>query len=488
MRGAIMVAVILLIIGAGGMLGTHTAPVLSIFSTGLQDNPDLNFTTYAANGAITSHTSFHLSPLSGVFSYGGNPIIISTWTTNGVSSAFGDVGTLNVTQHTLLSMIMNINITWDVLYYSQMNGSWQTLYPDAYHENFTAFSNMESAIAFPAFRIAHNLNGIIELRATIQLYTSPIGIYGGAYHKSGSMTMEAYIVPGSGTISVSPTVQQVGGTIYIHGQVNFGQYYVLLYGSSGYNGGSLIQNFTVNKQNGFYNFTYVIPQGAFTPSSSPNANEWTVELWNELLAQHTQQFFTVDHLNLIPPTPTITITDTPSNDMWVVGQTVNVRINAPSNAISGTSVTSIIVWVYYNEGGEPAPSSSLWIIDNQIFPVVNGTSAFSFQIGDLIQSITISAVAVDAQGRASNTSTIDIQASQITTGNTSQESIFALVVVAIVMGMGSAIIYFAYPGSGVDKLIVIGGLVGMMAMLYFPINHYFINSALIINWIMMKGA
>ena len=473
MKGAIMVAVVLLIIGAAGMLGTHTAPVLSVFSTGLQDNQDLSFTTYATNGAITSRVSFHLSPLSGVFSYGNNPIIISTWTTNGVSSAFGDVGTLNVTQHTMLSMIMDINITWDVMYYSQTNGSWQTLYPDAYHENFTIFSLVQSAIAFPAFRIAHNLNGIIELRAAVQLYTSSIGIYGGAYHKSGSMSVEAYIVPGSGTISVSPTVQQIGGKVYIHGQVNFGQYYVLLYGSSGYDGGALIQNFTINKQNGFYNFTYVIPQGAFAPSSNPNANEWTVELWNELLAQHTQQFFTVDHLSLIPPAPMITITNTPSNDMWMVGQTINVQVNAPSNAISGASVSSITVWVYYDEGGEPAPSSSLWIIDNQNFPVVNGTSTFSFQIPNLVQSIAISAIAIDSQGRASNVSAVTIQASQITTGGGAQASnLIALLIAGILIALGSVMIWFIYPGDPIDKLIVIGGLVGMMMMLYFPIFHW----------------
>ena len=473
MKGAITIAIILLMIGAVGMIGTHTAPQLSIFSTSLQNSPELSFTTYAANGAITSETQLSMEALTGLFSYGSNPVIISTWSMNGLSSAFGDVGYLNVTHYTMLSMIMMLNITWNILFYSPSNGSWQTLYPNANHENFTFTSGTESAIAFPTFRIAHPLSGIVQLQAKVSLYTSSIGIFGGAYHKNGTMYREVYIVPGSGTINVSPTVQQVGGKVYIHGQVNFGSYYVLLFGSTGYNGGSLIQNFSIQGQNTFYNFTYVIPPGAFSASTNPNYNEWSVELWNSLLAQHTSQFFTVDHLNLVPPKPTIKITNTPANDMWTVGQNVNIIVHAPSNNASGSPVSSIIVWVYYNEGGEPAPGSSLWIIDNQDFGVTDGNATFSFQIPDLVQSIAISTVSVDSQGRASNMTTVSIQASQITTGGASSASnVIALAIMAIIIALGSVIIWIVYPGSPIEKLIVIAGLIGMMAMLYFPIYHW----------------
>ena len=84
MKGAITIAIILLMIGAVGMIGTHTAPQLSVFSTTLQNSPELSFITYAANGAITSETQLSMETLTGLFSYGNNPVIVSTWSMNGL--------------------------------------------------------------------------------------------------------------------------------------------------------------------------------------------------------------------------------------------------------------------------------------------------------------------------------------------------------------------------------------------------------------------
>ena len=489
MKGAILIAVALLAIGAAGMIGTHSVSLqVSPFSTSLQDNPSVDFKFYDFRGLQEGSVNVSTATPSGLFGYSNNPLIISTWLMNGESSQFGDSGTIKGYSN---NTAVYGAVVWNVLFQNASSSTWMTLYSNKYSENITengAFGVVfTSGLAFPTMGVYQQLKGIIKLETVVYINTTAAWDQG-AYHKTATLYHEFYIVPGSGSISVSPTVQQIGGKVYIHGQVNFGQYYVLLYGSSAYNGGGLIKNFTINGQNTYYNFSYVIPQGAFTNSSNPQANEWTVELWNSLLSQYQAKFFTVDYLSYIPPTPKITITDTPSTDVWIVGDVVDVSVHTTNNVHSGVSVASIVVWVYYDEGGMPASGSSLWIIDNQDYTVTNNYANFSFQLGNLIQSIAISAVAVDSQGRASNTSTIDIQASQITTGTTTQGNIFALAIVAIVVGMGSAVIYLGYPGSGVDKLIIIGGLVGMMAMLYFPINHYFINSSsLIINWITVKG-
>lgn len=469
------------------MIGTHSISLqVNPFATALQNNPSVDFKFYDYRNLQEGNVNVTLASPSGLFGYSNNPLIISTWLMNGESSQFGDSGTVQGYSN---NTAVYGAVVWNVLFQNVSSSTWTMLYSNKSFENITENGGLgvrfTSGLAFPTMGVYKQLKGIIKLEAVVYVNTTAAWDQG-QYHKSATLYYEFYIVPGSGTIGVSPTVQQIGGTVNIHGQVNFGQYYVLLYGSSAYNGGELIKNFTIQGQNTYYNFSYVIPQGAFSNSSNPQANEWTVELWNSLLSQYQTNFFSVDHLSYIPPTPKVTITNTPSTDVWVVGDVVDVSVHTTNNVHSGVPVASIIVWVYYDEGGMPADGSSLWIINNQDYTVTNNYANFSFQLGNLIQSVAISAVAVDSQGRASNTSTVDIQASQITTGTTTQGNVFALAIVAIVVGLGSAVIYLGYPGSGVDKLIIIAGLIGMMVMLYFPINHYFLNSSSLII-MMVRG-
>jgi len=501
MKTAIIIAITMLTIGFIGMVGTtyHVAPA-SIFSSSLQQNLNYSFSGYNSFSGEVFHVNTQMYKMNGTFNYANYPIVISSWTFNGGSSAFSAV--IKVSGWTSDYVAISVSVVFNVLLQNESTGQWQVIYPDYAHPTFQTGGgyseySFQGQLTSGIIRINNPNEGIIEVQANETINTTA-ETFIGSYNKTADLFTQAYLVPGGGTINTSPSVQQVGGNVYIHGQVNFGKYYVLLYGSPGYNGGALVKNYTINGQNTFYNFTFVVPQGAFTNSSNPQENEWTVELWNQLIAQHTDQFFTVDKLSLMPPTPTIKITNTPSNDKWVIGSTVDVMVKAPSNPNSSNQVDEEIVWVYYNVGGEPAPGSSYWIIDNQNYPVSGGYGNFTFQLGNSIQSVTIKVVAVDSAGRVSYPAIVTIQASQITTGNTTRNqsgSMVAIIIVAMSIAIGGIIDFLMLPMNLVDKSIIFIGIVGMMAMLYFPIANYFTVTqtlpasitSLIIFWIMSKG-
>jgi len=476
MKTAIIIAVALLAVGFVGMGTTHYIPPASVFSSSLQQDLNYSFSGYNSLGGKVFHVNTQMYEMNGTFDYSNNPIVISSWTMNGESSAFSAV--INVSGWTSDYVAISVNVVFNVLLQNESTGQWQTIYPDYANPTFQAGGGY-SAYSFHGqltsgiVRINNPNEGILEVQAKETINTTAetaIGPYG----KTPVLFTQAYLVPGGGTINTSPSVQQIGGNVYIHGQVNFGHYYVLLYGSQGYNGGALVNNYTINGQNTFYNFTFVVPQGAFANSSNPQENMWTVELWNSLIAQHEQQFFTVDKLNLIPPAPKITITNTPPNGIFTINSVVDVSVNASGNRNSSSPVTTILVWVYYDEGGEPAPGSSLWIIDGQQYPVQDGLSAFTFNVGSLVQSITIKVVSVDDSGRASNATYYTIQAGSITTGGGSNSGAFiAEVITVLVIVAGEAAVWLGYKGSAVDKLIISAGLIGMMVMLYYPISFYF---------------
>ncbi len=478
MRTSVIIAVALLLIGFMGMTSTHYIPPASYFSTSLQQNLNYTLKGYNSFGGQVFTVNTQLYPMNGTFEYSNNPIVISSWTINGESSAFS--ATVHVSGWTSDYVAVYVNDTFNVLLMNTTTGQWSTIYSDYTTQYFQAGGGFaeypfNGYLTSGIIRVNGPYQGILEVQVEETIATTSEAFIG-SYHKTPTLFTQSYLVPGSGTINTAPQVVQEGGKVYIYGQVNFGHYYVQVYGSQGYNGGAMVANYTIQGENTFYNFTYTVPSNAFVSSSNPEENMWTVELWNSLLAQHVQQFFTVDHLNLIPPAPKITITNTPTSGVFTTGQTVDVSVNAPNNKNSTSPVTSIIVWVYYDEGGEPAPGSSLWIIDQQIYPVQNGQSAFTFQIGSLVQSITIKVVSVDSSGRASNASYYTIQAQSITTGGGHGLGAEAQLITYAVMGVsiiiGELVIMFNRGWSMVDKAIVSAGFLGMMAMLYIPISMF----------------
>jgi len=166
MKTALAIMAVLLMIGAMGMVGTHTVPSLSVFSTQLQNNPSVTFTMWDYRSIETGHVNVSMKPLSGVFSYASNPIVISSWQSNGLSSAFGDSG--NVSGFSNNSEIY-ITIIWNVLYKSVNNNTFNNIYPRAYTNNITSMGAFGSTvftgqITFPTFRMAGQFNGVVELQ------------------------------------------------------------------------------------------------------------------------------------------------------------------------------------------------------------------------------------------------------------------------------------------------------------------------------------
>lgn len=483
MKIGIALAIVFLLVGAIAITSTGSIPSLqTITGSALTQSPTYTFEAWDYRSIPQWYVNITMLPVSGLFNEGGNPMIISSWLPNQESSQFGNIAIIN--ESTVLPQLF-VNVSWSVLLENVTTGITTDMYPNAYHENLTPIggsivaSKQTTDVAFPTFGMLSKtqvLQGVVILQANVTVYSTPEWDIG-AIHKTHNVFREFYLVPGSGDIAVSPTVQQVGGNIYIHGHVNFGTYYVILEGSSSYNNGAIVENYSIN--NGAFttgqsfNFTYKIPTGAFTPNGG---NQWNVTLWNSLIAQHTVTFFTVDQLNLTPPLPKVSITNTPSNDKWVIGSIVDVSVHTSNNPNSSNPVTHILVYVYYNVGGMPSEyNSSYWIINDQSYGIQNGYGNFTFQLGDALESVSIQVVAMDSVGRASGlTAPISIQASQLTTGNNTITIHSVVPVLLAIMGFAitELIVFFILPVSMIDKAIATIGSGGMWWMLYYAIDKY----------------
>jgi hypothetical protein len=436
----------------------------------------------------------HQQPISTPIQYNGYREVLSPPSNGMQSSTFSDV--LTITYHSYTAGIpgypgifANVWITT----YVNISCSNGTVIPYAYFKNFVnvggtgASTNMQNRtvqveiLNASSSVIVKALTGIIIITSKIKI--TPVTTVWGIATPQNSSTVykttyqEVYLVSGLASLSVSPSVVQNGGTVTISYSTGGGAFYVQIYGSQNYNGGTIVKNYTVNQWT-TSTITYTVPNNAFVNSTNPTGNQWTVMIWNQYIPWSMKKFFTVDNLNKTPPMPSIKIMNGYNTNGYIVGSKITVQVTVYENIYTQTPISYILVNVYQPvAGAEPAPGSSNWIMYNQaiqILPGMNQTT-FTFTV-PANGTIVIQVQSIDSQGRASNPATVNIYGipnppnSSVKVSNTLAILVLIGLISALLIGLA---VIFLTGISLIDKIIIsLGFSVGMVIMiLYYAIAN-----------------
>jgi len=450
MKALTIVITLMFVIGGLVVLSTGGSHQLDVFSTQLQSNPTWSWNYPIVPGYSGFYLKFTLSPILYTYDYNGYPCVITSMMTGASSTMFGEsmnvYSSSNPTSFgvsvtfdykvTLLNLTNNQNTT---LAQGTDIDQIQTINGGGNNGNLSVFNNL--SIKGPFVGI---ITAIVKITATVD-----VGMAGLAtVTNSGSTFQQAYAVSGGASLAVSPSIQQNGGKVYFYGMTGFGHYYILV--KNGY--GQLMQNISLPQYSN-YNVSYTIPSNAFIENGN---NNWTATIYNTMVPLFLQVIFVVENIKIIPPTPKITITNTPSNGMWIVNDTVDVSVNAPN-------ATNIVAYVYINNGGMPPIGSSGWIIYQKTYTLTNGQTSFSFIIPK-VDSITIQVYAQNSAGM-SYPAVYTIPAQDIIQSQTQTGIELLYLILYIIALIGGAIIIGLYvPVSIIDRLVIIFGFVFFMAM------------------------
>jgi hypothetical protein len=454
---AILIAIGLIFAGLVldiGVPGTN----LTIYSQPLNNQPYWN---WSSGWLVYDHCYIYMKPLSGTYTFNGDPAIITSSMTNGMSTQFGD--TLYIKFISQSGSTQNVNIIWNISLNGYNNGQWinyGNVLSGQY--NFTLQASWllqganyinETVISNAYF--TQNFQGI----ATIYLH---ITWNDGSTQKVGNVYRQVYVVSGGGTIYATPTVQQVGGTIHFYGTTGYGKFYISIFNPSGV----MVQNISVpSNQN--YNISWTVPNNAFTPGGN---NIWSATIENAWVYLHQTIFFTVDNLNLIPPKPTIKILNQPSL-FWNLNDMVDVQVYAPNNPNSTNTVQYILVYVYIGSDMPPTGSGN-WVIYQQKYPVINNNATFSFQLTSK-QNYTIAVASIDSVGRSSGFTYYTININSIVGSSNSNNNqlspvlMFYAIIMGVLISTGfiGAVITLFLPFDFPSRLIILAGFI--IFMLFF---------------------
>jgi len=467
---AILIALGLIFAGIVLDVGV-TGTSLSIYSQNLNNQPYWNWSH--GGWDVYDNCYITMNPLSGTYNFNGNPAIITSSMTNGMSTQFGD--TINIIFISQSGSTQNVNIEWNVSLNEYNNGQW-TNYGNVLNGSYkfssqasqgfwvvkgTTYAN-ETVISNAFF--TQNFQGI----ATVYLH---IVWNDGTTQEIGNVYRQVYVVSGAGNIYATPTVQQEGGTIYFYGTTGYGKFYISIFNPSG----SMVQNISVpSNQN--YNISWTVPNNAFTSGGN---NIWTATIENAWVYLHQAIFFTVDSLNLIPPKPTIKITDQPAL-FWNINSMVDVQVHAHNNPNSTNPVQYVLVYVFIGTDMPPTGSGN-WVIYQQKYPVINNNATFSFQLTSK-QNYTIAVASIDSAGRSSGFTYYEIGINSINNNNKSPPVLmFYAIIIGVLISTGfiSTIIILFLPFDFPSRLIILAGFI--IFMLFFT-NYLMIHYIAISLW------
>ena len=451
MKALTIIITLMFVLGGLVVLSTGGSHQLDIFNTQLKSNPTWSWNYPIVQGYSGFYLKFTLSPILYTYNYNGYPCIITSMMAGASSTMFGESINVYTSSNpssfrvdvtlnykvTLLNLTNNQNTT---LAQGTVTNEIQTIGGGGNNGNLSVFNNLSIKGLFVGI-----VTAIVSITATVHL-----DITGQVWTvtNSGSVFQQAYAVSGGASLAVSPAVQQNGGKVYFYGMTGFGHYYILV--KNGY--GQLMQNISVPQYSN-YNVSYTIPSNAYINGGN---NNWTATIYNTMVPLFLQVIFVVENIKLIPPMPKIIITNTPSNGIWIVNDTVDVTVVAPN-------ATNIVVYVYINNGGMPPLGSSGWIIYQKTYPLTNGQTSFSFVIPQA-DSITIQVYAQNDVGM-SYPATYTITAQNINPSPLQTGISLLYIVLYLIALVGGAIIIGLYvPVSIVDRLIIIFGFVFFMAM------------------------
>jgi len=139
-----------------------------------------------------------------------------------------------------------------------------------------------------------------------------------------------------------------------------------------------------------YSVNWVVPQGAWSPTSN---NRWYVRLYNILIEQSMDWFFTVDVAEKQPTMSSIEVSDeTPTPPT-----TVTVTLTGEPNQYTQSPIDRFNVDIYYG-----LPNNVEWfIMEDALFTATNNQATFSFPVSTA-GHITIEARCIDEAGRPSS--------------------------------------------------------------------------------------
>lgn len=146
-------------------------------------------------------------------------------------------------------------------------------------------------------------------------------------------------------------------------------------------------------------FYWTVPQGAFNPSGN---NRWYWRLYNSLIEQAFDSFFTVDVAEKQPTMKSLTATPLYPRP----GDIVTVTMEGQPNAITNAEIIKFIVDIYY--GTPDSPEN--YIMQNAEFPATNNKATVTFT-ASRVGHITVEARCMDAEGRVSAPITLGVDVS-----------------------------------------------------------------------------
>jgi hypothetical protein len=208
---------------------------------------------------------------------------------------------------------------------------------------------------------------------------------------------EVNLLPGAGSIDIdtSTTVFEEGENVPILIDTGFsGKTIGGSYGNQGWevriyepDSGSAIKTYSVPDNRENYLINYQVPSGAYNPNGN---NQYTIKLWNTLLAQAEEEVYFVGEgmSDDGPLLPSISF----DKMSYEKGDQVTVTVSADGNPDGKGTVYEFYVKSYYGNSEVQSVSSSL----PRYIPASGGSAQFSFIANRADVYVTVEATAFDA--------------------------------------------------------------------------------------------
>jgi len=490
----IIVALLFVLIGVfvpQDFINTGTPSPLNIFGTPLTQNTVYSTALTPASYGTPPVGNAKVSILAlDTYTENGYPIIYSTFSGQTSASTFftlsGSFELCN-TGNGGSGKSSNVLVA-DTTY--QLKGTWSYYIIEGGSEvQYTSGSYTMSPVTPTSNNAVYNFilsgnnyfqgaqTGIVQMNFKFDICAvqdTNVALVGNSFNNICGQTIyeQAYIGQASGSIS-APSPVQDGQTFGITYSTGYGQSYstsntapyysIYVYGSQAYNGGHIVKTYNVNPMTTSEVY-FTMPQNAWSYSTNPTANIWTIKLTNSIFVSDVQQTISVKSLTLVPPPPSITVTNSPPNGQYLVGDTVNVLIHTTPNSITHSGITSAVVWVY--TGLMPnAPSD--YILTEVTVPIINGNGTFSFEIPDTSQNVYIKAYSFDQSGESSSYTIYEIGSNHIHPTNQSLQLNYIYIVVFVVIAIASSILMFLFvPVDLISKAVLFAGWIPMWILLF----------------------
>ncbi len=491
---AILIA-FLMIVSSSIIAFDHSNPNSAILPTlqisTLSNNPDKTVALYASgglgnySGTNIGKLSINLAQVGGTYQYGGKPYIASSLTPDGQSSQFSLEASGNITYYgsadtgaSSSGVIYAIFTT-----YVTIQGQANTINTTTVQQNFEWSDSLlgSKTVSMPyqiqlvpatlgqLDSITGSYNSIVTFSVNVQILSNPENGWGfyesASFHPYNfSLQRQVLILPATASLGKpSPNPVKQGQEVSIPYSTGYAPitgngaaYTIEVIGSPAYNGGKVLKTYQVgqNIQNGL--LSYTTPNNSFVPSSNLQANQFKVILFDNWFPLISSTFFTIDNYSYEPPAPTISIVNSPSNGVFVMGNFYTLRINYTVNSITQEPIHYIDLWIY---SASQSDRAAQFIVNDYPIPVTtqgNGSVEYTFQLSYNPNSLWIQAQSVDYQGRASQQQQISISSLDIHSPNaTAPPSTYITIIISAVIAVVGSVLIFLIPIDYLSRGILI---------------------------------